>query len=163
MMDWEDFLDTHNPRYEVFVCDLAQGRHAKDTAARFGFSSSWAHDLKESLAEDLREHFGEDAIADSMQVAEIQGGQSQARKKTVEDLLACIPEEGWVEKQNLINTIAPSRGIAINKVRPLLNLMLAEQPPRVFEHPVSLTTGAPQVFISRRAPEATVTQEILVE
>jgi len=67
MMDWEDFLGSHNPRYEAFVCDLAQGRHAKDTAARFGFSSSWAHDLKENLAEDLREHFGEDAIADSMQ------------------------------------------------------------------------------------------------
>jgi hypothetical protein len=73
MMDWEDFLDTHNPRYEAFVCDLAQGKRAKDTAARFGFSSSWAHDLKENLAEDLREHFGEDAIADSMQVPSWRG------------------------------------------------------------------------------------------
>ena len=73
VMDWEDFLDTHNPRYEAFVCDLAQGKRAKDTAARFGFSSSWAHDLKENLAGDLREHFGEDAIADSMQVPSWRG------------------------------------------------------------------------------------------
>ena len=67
-MDWEDFLDTHNPRYEAMVSDFAQGKRAKDTAARFGFSNSWAHDLKENLAADLREFFGEDAIADSMQV-----------------------------------------------------------------------------------------------
>ena len=53
---------------EAFVCDLSQGKPAKDTAARFGLSNSWAHDLKESLAEDLREYFGEEAIADSMQV-----------------------------------------------------------------------------------------------
>ena len=73
VMDWEDFLDTHNPRYEAMVCDFAQGRRAKDTAARFGFSNSWAHDLKENLAEDLREHFGKDAIADSMQVPSWRG------------------------------------------------------------------------------------------
>jgi len=66
-MDWEDFLDSHNPRYEAMVSDFAQGRRATDTAARFGFSNSWAHDLKARLADDLREHFGEDAIADSMQ------------------------------------------------------------------------------------------------
>ncbi|TSA29863.1 MAG: hypothetical protein D4R65_14400 [Verrucomicrobiaceae bacterium] len=65
-VDWEEFLDTHNPRYGAMVTDFAQGKRAKDTAARFGFSSSWAHDLKEKLAEDLREHFGQDVIADSL-------------------------------------------------------------------------------------------------
>ena len=68
MMDWESFMDTHNPRYQAMVCDFAQGKRATDTAARFGFSNSWAHDLKERLAADLREYFGDDAIADSMQV-----------------------------------------------------------------------------------------------
>ena len=72
-VDWEDFLGTHNHRYGAMVSDFAQGRHAKDTAARFGFSSSWAHDLKGKLAADLREHFGEDAIADSMQVPSWRG------------------------------------------------------------------------------------------
>ncbi|MEI6337285.1 MAG: hypothetical protein WCQ57_01720 [Verrucomicrobiota bacterium] len=73
VMDWEDFLDTHNPRYEAMVSDFAQGKRAKDTAARFGFSNSWAHDLKENLADDLREHFGADAIADSMQAPSWRG------------------------------------------------------------------------------------------
>ena len=73
MMDWEQFLDTHNPRYEAMVNDFAQGKRAKDTAARFGFSNSWAHDLKEKLAGDLREYFGDEAIADSMQKPQWQG------------------------------------------------------------------------------------------
>ena len=73
LMDWEQFLDTHNPRYKLFVCDLAEGRRAIDTAARFGFSNSWAHELKEKLARDLQEYFGEDAIADSMQIPKWRG------------------------------------------------------------------------------------------
>ena len=72
-VDWEEFLGTHNPRYEAMVCDFAQGKRATDTAARFGFSNSWAHDLKERLAADLREHFGEDAIADSIQAPSWRG------------------------------------------------------------------------------------------
>ena len=72
-VDWEDFLATHNPRYEAMVNDFAQGKRATDTAARFGFSDSWVHDLKERLAADLREHFGEDAIAGSMQVPSWRG------------------------------------------------------------------------------------------
>ena len=72
-VDWEDFLGTHNPRYEAMVSDFAQGKSAKHTAARFGFSSSWAHELKGKLAADLREHFGADAIADSAQVPSWRG------------------------------------------------------------------------------------------
>jgi len=33
VMDWEDFLDTHNPRYEAMVNDFAQGRRATDTGS----------------------------------------------------------------------------------------------------------------------------------
>ena len=40
-VDWEGFLNTHNPRYEVMVKDLAQGRRVKETFARFGFSGRW--------------------------------------------------------------------------------------------------------------------------
>jgi len=72
-VDWEEFLGSHNPRYEAMVSDFAQGKRATDTAARFGFSNSWAHDLKEKLATDLREYFGEDAIADSMQIPSWRG------------------------------------------------------------------------------------------
>ena len=67
-IDWEDFLDTHNPRYEAMVNDFAVGKRATDTAARFGFSNSWAHDLKERLASDLLEFFGSEAIADSLKM-----------------------------------------------------------------------------------------------
>ena len=73
MMDWDQFLDTHNPRYKVFVCDLAEGRRATDTAAKFGFSNSWAHELKGKLAADLQEYFGEEAIADSLQIPKWRG------------------------------------------------------------------------------------------
>jgi len=73
MLDWEGFLNTHNPRYEAMVCDLAQGKFAKDTAARFGFTSSWAHELKVHLARDLMEYMGEDALADAMRIPRWRG------------------------------------------------------------------------------------------
>lgn len=72
-LDWEEFLDSHNPRYTVFVSDLAQGRCAKDTAARYGLSNSWAHELKTRLAADLKEHFGDDLIGDSQQAPSWRG------------------------------------------------------------------------------------------
>ncbi len=67
-VDWEEFLESHNPRYKVMVSQLAEGRHVKDTAGKFGFSGRWAYDLRDKMAADLREYFGEQAIADSMQV-----------------------------------------------------------------------------------------------
>ncbi len=67
-LDWEEFLGTHNPRYEALVSDFAQGKGAKDTAARLGFSGRWGYDLRDKLAADLREYFGADAIADSLQI-----------------------------------------------------------------------------------------------
>ncbi len=67
-VDWEEFLATHNPRYGALVSDYAEGKRAKDTAARFGFSGRWAYDLRDKLAADLREHFGDEVISDSMQI-----------------------------------------------------------------------------------------------
>ncbi|MEI6035867.1 MAG: hypothetical protein WCS65_16495 [Verrucomicrobiae bacterium] len=72
-VDWESFLSAHNPRYGALVGDLAQGRRVKDTAARYGFSGRWAYDLKDKLAADLLEYFGEDAISDSAQVPSWRG------------------------------------------------------------------------------------------
>ena len=81
LMDWEAFLDAHNPRYEVMVNDFAQGKRAKDTAARFGFSNSWAHELKEKLASDLLEYMGADAIADSMYVPQWRGSINAEKER----------------------------------------------------------------------------------
>jgi hypothetical protein len=64
-VDWEGFLDTHNPRYRAMVTDMAEGKRTKDTAAALGFSIWQAYSMKENLAEDLREYFGASAIADS--------------------------------------------------------------------------------------------------
>ena len=72
-VDWEDFLSTHNPRYEVLVSDFAQGKRVKDTAARFGFSCRWGYDLRDKMAADLQEYFGGDVIADSLQVPSWRG------------------------------------------------------------------------------------------
>lgn len=91
--------------------------------------------------------------------AEVQGGPSQGSRKTVDDLLACIPQEGNVEKDALININAPGRGIGVNKASALLKQLLAEGQPRVFEERVPRPHGRPQLFISRRPPEAPVTQE----
>lgn len=65
-VDWDEFLDQHNPRYRAMVQDMVRGKQAKETAARFGFGSSWAHELKKSLAEDLRAFMGEEVMEDVM-------------------------------------------------------------------------------------------------
>jgi hypothetical protein len=67
-LDWEVFLDRHDPRYRPMVRDLASGRTCKETAASFGRSSSWAHQLKRDLASDLLEFLGADAIEDVLHV-----------------------------------------------------------------------------------------------
>jgi hypothetical protein len=83
MMDWEEFLDTHNPRYEAMVCDMARGIRAKETAARYGRSSSWAHELKEKLATDLREYFGKEVIADAVHVPLWRGNTRTEHEKAL--------------------------------------------------------------------------------
>lgn len=54
---------------------------AKETAARYGRSSSWAHELKEKLAVDLREYFGEEAIAAAVQVPAWRGNTRTEHEK----------------------------------------------------------------------------------
>jgi hypothetical protein len=80
-LTWEQFLDNHNPRYEAMAFDLTQGIRAKETAARYGRSSSWVDELKEKLAGDLREYFGEQAIADSMQMPSRKGNVRTEHEK----------------------------------------------------------------------------------
>jgi len=72
-VDWREFLDGHNPRYEAMVTDLAQGKRAKDTALGLGCSTWQAYSLRENLAQDLREYFGKSAIADAMRTPSWRG------------------------------------------------------------------------------------------
>jgi len=68
VMDWEQFLDTHDHRYSVLVRNMAQGTKAKETASRYGFHFTWAYQLRNKLAGELREYLGEDAVADSVRI-----------------------------------------------------------------------------------------------
>jgi len=46
IMDWEGFLDTHNPRYEAMVCDMAQGHTRQRNSGKV-----WAQQLLGARAE----------------------------------------------------------------------------------------------------------------
>jgi hypothetical protein len=67
-LDWEAFLDAHNPRYRALVCDLAQGSQVMESAKHSRQSYFQVRQLKAKLAEELREYFGADAIADAMRI-----------------------------------------------------------------------------------------------
>jgi hypothetical protein len=68
LLDWNQFLDTHDDRYSDFVCDLAVGKNAMESAENRNESYFRVRQLKEKLADDLREYFGDDAIADSLRI-----------------------------------------------------------------------------------------------
>ena len=68
LLDWSEFLDTHNERYGDLVCDIAVGKNAMGVARENNTSYFCVRQLKDKLADDLREYFGEDAIADALHV-----------------------------------------------------------------------------------------------
>ena len=67
-IDWEAFLAERNPRYAGLVCDLAQGKNAMESSKRQRLSYFQVRQLKENLAQDLREFMGEEALADAMRI-----------------------------------------------------------------------------------------------
>jgi hypothetical protein len=68
MLDWDQFLKTHDDRYSELVCDLAVGKNAMEFANNRSESYFRVRQLKEKLAGDVREYFGDDAIADSLRI-----------------------------------------------------------------------------------------------
>ena len=74
MLDWDGFLETHNPRYRSMVEDIAVGKNSMETAKSTRKSYFTVRQLRQKLAEDLREYFGDDAIADSMHQPNWRGG-----------------------------------------------------------------------------------------
>ncbi|MCH7226762.1 hypothetical protein [Haloferula sp. A504] len=54
-LDWEEFLDTHPPRYRVAVCALLEGQTMREAGRRCGISDSAALNLKRKIAADLVE------------------------------------------------------------------------------------------------------------
>jgi hypothetical protein len=67
-VDWDEFLETHDHRYDRIVCDLASGKNAMETARDRRKSYFTVRQLKASLEADLREYMGEQAIADSARI-----------------------------------------------------------------------------------------------
>ena len=74
MLDWDGFLDTHNPRYRSMVEDIATGKTSVETAKSTRKSYFTVRQLRQKLAEDLREYFGDEAIEDSLHQPNWRGG-----------------------------------------------------------------------------------------
>lgn len=65
-LDWELFIGTHDYRYGIIVKGMAEGQSLKATAERSGHLYASLYGLKETLAEDVREYLGDEAIAESV-------------------------------------------------------------------------------------------------
>jgi hypothetical protein len=64
-LDWDDFLDTHNPRYAVVVEHLATGKPLMEAGRKCRLSPSGITALKTRLAEDLGEYMGPDCVREA--------------------------------------------------------------------------------------------------
>ena len=80
-VDWGQFLSTHDQRYGNIVCDLVAGKNSKEASRYRNEPYSRIRQLKENLAADLREYFGEDAIADAVQVPTWRGDVMASHEK----------------------------------------------------------------------------------
>ena len=73
-VDWDGFLETHNPQYGAIVSDLAVGKNATESARGSGLRYSSVRNLRQKLADDVREYFGDSAIDDSLHQPAWRGG-----------------------------------------------------------------------------------------
>jgi hypothetical protein len=64
-IDWQMFLATHDYRYAVILKGMAEGRSLKETAAVQGewYPGMWQ--LKQRMAEEVRQYLGDTVIADT--------------------------------------------------------------------------------------------------
>jgi hypothetical protein len=65
-LDWESFLDDHDPRYLCIVHDLGSGRTMLDTARACRMPYHQIRELRDRLVEELQEWLGPKAIEDSL-------------------------------------------------------------------------------------------------
>ena len=81
-LDWELFLATHDYRYGVIIKGMAEGRSLKETTAaqREWYPGMWQ--LKQRMAEDVREYLGDTAIADTAQTPRWKASIAVDREKT---------------------------------------------------------------------------------
>ena len=63
-VDWDQFLATHDTRFGPLLKNLGEGRMIKES----GCGYDKARHLKKTLAVELREFMGEEALADAMRI-----------------------------------------------------------------------------------------------
>lgn len=80
-IDWEAFLANRNPRYAGLVCDLASGKNSMESSRRSRQSYFCVRQLKEKLAEELREYLGDEALADAMRIPAWRGNITADHEK----------------------------------------------------------------------------------
>jgi hypothetical protein len=81
-IDWEEFLDQHDPRYLCLIFDIGSGRSMLDTARACHMPYHEVREIRERLVEDLEEWMGPDAIADAAAVPGWRGNILVDREKT---------------------------------------------------------------------------------
>lgn len=64
-LDWDEFVASHDYRYGAVLQGMLEGRSAKEVAVTCGSGFSRIYQLQSSLAEELSEFLGEDAMADA--------------------------------------------------------------------------------------------------
>jgi len=61
-LDWNEFMDTHDHRFEAILDAMVTGQKMEPVARRYGCSLSTISCLKKRLGAELRESFGEDIL-----------------------------------------------------------------------------------------------------
>jgi hypothetical protein len=80
-IDWDAFLGSHDYRYTVIVKGIVEGRNLRETATGAGSGYSRLYQLKEQMADDLREFMGSSAIEDSAKLPQWRGNLMADRER----------------------------------------------------------------------------------
>ena len=81
-LDWESFLDEHDPRYLCIIHDLGSGRTMLDTAKACHVPYHEVREIRDRLADELQEWLGPDAIADALRTPNWMGNIAVDRERT---------------------------------------------------------------------------------
>ncbi len=80
-IDWTDFMDTHDHRFEAIIDATACGQTMEPVARRYGCSLSTISTLKRRLSAELQESFGEDILVEVARRPEWQSSIRVEREK----------------------------------------------------------------------------------
>jgi len=80
-LDWHEFMDTHDHRFEAILDATACGQTMEPVARRYGCSLSTISSLKRRLSAELQESFGEDILTEVARRPEWQSSIQVEREK----------------------------------------------------------------------------------